>query len=217
VRLLEGIPDDEARRVLARCRRRRFAAREVIFHEGDPADGMHLIAAGRVTVRVTTSSGSTATLDIVGPGDPLGELALLTAGAPRSATATALVATETMALAGSVFAELRATFPAVTDVLVAVLAERNRSLTARLMEALYLPAETRVARRLLDVAARFPGKGAGPVVVSLTQDDLADLAGTTRETVNRTLGQLAARGVVAVGRGRVTVLDEAALRRRAGT
>ena len=215
MRILEGIPADDAGEVLARCRRRSFAAREVIFHEGDAADGMHLIATGRVAVQVTTGSGSTATLDVLGPGDPLGELALLTPGAPRLATATALAATDTLAMAGSAFAELRARFPAVTDMVLAVLAERNRVLTARLMEALYVPADIRVARRLLDMAARFPSDPSEPMVVGLSQDDLAGLAGTTRERVNRTLGVLADQSAVALGRGRIVVLDQAALRRRA--
>ena len=215
VRFLDGIPDDDAREVMARCRRRRFAAREVIFHEGDRADGMHLIASGRVSVRVTTTTGSTATLDILGPGDPLGELALLTPGATRSASATALAATETFALAGSVFADLWSRFPAVANMLVALLVERNRALTARLTEALYVPADARVARRLLDMATRFATPGTGGPVVALSQDDLAGLAGTTRETVNRTLSQLADQGAVAVRRGEVVLLDQGALRLRA--
>src|ERR671922_1063228 len=95
--LLDGVPEEPRRRVLAAARLRRFARGEVIFHEGDPGDTLHLIARGRVAVRVTTPLGDTATLAVLGPGDFFGELALLSES-PRTATVTALEKTETMAL-----------------------------------------------------------------------------------------------------------------------
>jgi CRP-like cAMP-binding protein len=216
MRLLDGLPEDQASRMLAECQRRQFAAHQVIFHEGDRAEGMHMITSGLVSVRVTTPSGSAATLDILGPGDPLGELALVTPNGTRSATATALTVTETLALARSAFTQLRSTFPAVTDNLLVVLAERHRAVMARLAEALFVPVETRVARRLLGLTALFsPPEPGGPVVIGLSQSDLADLAGTTRETVNRVLRHFADDGVVELARGHLTLVDEAALWSRA--
>jgi CRP-like cAMP-binding protein len=216
VELLSGLPPDDVRLVLSRSRRRKFRRGEVIFHEGDPADAVHLITSGRVAVRVATPLGDAATLDLVGAGEVVGEQALLPPAGPRSATALALEPTETMALSASDFAVLRTEHPSVDGVLLALLARRNRSLAARLAEALYSSAETRVLRRLLEVATLYEDDDAGEdAIVLLTQDDLAGLAGTTRETVNRVLRKEADIGSLELARGRVTVRDRASLERRA--
>jgi CRP/FNR family transcriptional regulator, cyclic AMP receptor protein len=216
MKFLDGLSQDKVGEVLAGCRRPRFAAQQVIFHEGDRAEGMHVIVTGLVAVKVTTPSGSTATLDIVGPGDPVGELALVTPNGIRSASAIALRATDTIALSRSMYAELRATIPGLTDNLLTVLAERQRATMARLAEALFVPVEARLARRILDLTPLFGEPDAGqPVVITLNQNDLADLAGTTRETANRVLRHFAEDGMVSLGRGQLTLVDDAALRLRA--
>jgi CRP-like cAMP-binding protein len=215
--LLAGLPEDDVRRVLSKCRRRKFRRGDVIFHEGDPADTLHLVVSGKVAIRITTALGDTATIDLTSAGDVVGEQALLPPAAPRSATAVALEPTETMALAASDFAALRAGHPSVDGVLLALLARRNRALPLRLTEALYVNADTRVLRRLVHLASVYGGdESDGPITVPLTQDDLADLAGTTRETVNRVLRREADRGVLELARARITVPDVEVLRRRAG-
>lgn len=215
VELLAGLPAEDVRRVLSRCRRRRFARGEVLFHEGDPADALHLVAVGRVAIRVTTALGETATIDITTPGDVVGEQALIPPTAPRGATAVALEPTETLALTSRDFAELRAAHPSVDDVLLGVMVRRHRAVTGRLVEALYVKAEVRVLRRLLDVAATYPAGPHGEVVVALTQEDLAGLAGTTRESVNRVLRKEVELGSLELSRGKVTLLDRRAVARRA--
>ena len=94
--MLEGLPEDEVRRLIASTRRRRFARQEVLFHEGDPATTVHLVAKGRIAVRVTTPQGDVATVDLVLSGDVVGELALLSPGRRRGATAVAMEPTETL-------------------------------------------------------------------------------------------------------------------------
>ena len=210
--LLAGLPEADVQRVLARCRRRRFAKGEVLFHEGDPADCLHIIVKGRVAVRISTSLGDAATIDFVGSGDVVGEQALLPPQAPRGATAAALEPTETMALAASDFAELRATHPTVDAVLLGIVVRRHRALGSRLAEALYVGAEQRVLRRLVAVAATYEGTDTIPI----TQEDLAGLAGTTRETVNRVLRREVERGALALARGRITILDAPLLEKHAG-
>jgi len=210
--LLEGLRPEHARAVLAASRRRRFDRREVLFHEGDPADALHLIDRGRVAVRVTTPLGETATLEVMGPGDVVGELALLPPPARRAATVVALEPTETLVLATGAFDELRRAHPEMTEALLAILARRARRQGTRLVEALYLPVEERLVRRLADLVSLYGGPA--PVDIPLTQDDLAGLAGATRETVNRALQALAADGTVALARGRLQVLDPEGLARR---
>src|SRR5919107_6208391 len=96
---LEGVPEADRRRLLAATHRRRFARREVLFHEGDPGDTVHLLDRGRVAVRITTPLGDVSTLRVRGPGSVIGELALLgDAGSEmprRMATVVALERTET--------------------------------------------------------------------------------------------------------------------------
>lgn len=207
--LLEGLPGPEVRRVLAAAQRRRFARREVLFHEGDPAACVHLVDRGRVAVRVTTPLGSVAMLELLGPGDVLGEMAVLGGPGRRAATAVAVEATETLAIDAGAFADLRRQDPSVTDVLVQLLADRVARLNERLLEALYLPADARLLRRVLEMADVYGDD------VPLTQDDLAGLAGTTRATVNRVLRREERAGSLRLGRGKLTVLDRPSLARRA--
>ncbi|WP_372788793.1 Crp/Fnr family transcriptional regulator [Paraconexibacter sp.] len=211
--LLEGIGDDEVRELMSIARRRRFARGEVVFHERDPADTLHLVSKGRFAVRISTPLGDTAILTVLGPGDMFGELALLGGEDPRrSATVSALEAGETMSVHRIDFDGLRDRHPETADVLIAILAGQVRRLSGHLVEALYVPAEKRVRRRLLEVASRY-GEGPG-TVVPLTQDDLADLAGTSRATVNRVLREEEERGTVELGRGRTTIRDPEQIARR---
>src|SRR5688500_5079700 len=147
--LLDGIPEDDRRRVLAATRRRRFGRREVLFHEGDPGDTVHLIDRGRVAVRVTTPLGDVATLNVRGAGDVVGELALLDRASRRTATVLALEPTETLAVHRDEFSELRRRHPSADRFLVAILAREVQRLSYLLAEALYVPVDTRVVRRLL--------------------------------------------------------------------
>jgi CRP-like cAMP-binding protein len=212
--LLDGLADTEVQALLSIARRRRFARGEVVFHEQDPAETLHLIDKGRFVVRVGTPLGDTAILAVLGPGDMFGELSLLgDADARRSATVAALEAGETRSVHRLDFERLRATHPESANVLISILAGQVRRLSRHLLEALYVPADKRVLRRLLEVGRLYRG-GDGPAVVPLTQEDLAGLAGTSRATVNRVLREEEARGTVKLGRGRTTLLDEDTIARR---
>jgi CRP/FNR family cyclic AMP-dependent transcriptional regulator len=211
--LFEGATEQEAARLLDRARRRTFGVGEVVFHAGDPADTLHLIQRGRFAVRVTTEFGDTATLNVLGPGDFFGELALLSPRAPRSATIVALEPAETLSVHEIDFGRLRAERPETADVLIAILASQVRRLSTNLAEALYVPADTRVRRRLLDMAEVY--RDGEEVTVPLTQEELASLAGTSRATVNRVLREEEEFGTIALARGRTRVIDTEGLRRRA--
>ena len=185
--LLGPVPAEELRRLLSIARRRTFGRGEVVFHRGDPADSLHLVAKGRFAVRIVTPLGDSALLGIRGPGSAFGELALLEEAGTRSATVSALEPAETHAVYRTDFARARREFPGVDAVLAALLAEEVRRLSTRLVEAHYVDAETRVLRRLREAAEQYAGGGADRVVVPLTQEDIAGLAGTSRATVNRVL------------------------------
>ena len=210
-RLLSGVPEADAQRVLTSSRRSSYAAGQTIFAEGEPGTALHLLESGHVAIRVATATGEVATLTVVAPGEAFGEMALLRRTSLRTATAVALDPVTTLALESSVFARLRAEYPSVERLLVAVLAARVSRLSGHLVDALYLPVDKRLVRRLLELCRVYGDPGATRVVIPLTQEDLAGLAGTTRPTVNALLRSLQDSGTIALSRGKVEVLDLAAL------
>ncbi|MFA9271723.1 Crp/Fnr family transcriptional regulator [Svornostia abyssi] len=215
--ILEGVPEEDVQRVLDMARRRTFRKGEIVFHEGDPGDTLHLVRSGRFAVKVSTQYADEAILAVLRAGDIFGELALLSPGAPRSATVVALEAGETMSVHQLDFGRLRREQPGVGDVLISVLSAQVRRLSRHLLEALYTPADTRVRRRVLELVDIYTGDDPSlPVTIPLTQDDLADLAGTSRATVNRVLREDEARGIVELGRGRTLVIDREGLTKWAG-
>src|SRR5262245_16435541 len=166
---LTDVPDDEVRRVLSIARRRTFARGEVVFHEHDPADSLHLVAKGRFAIRITTPLGDSALLGLRGPGESFGELALVSSpDAVRPATVSALEPSEPHAVYRREFDMLRREHPRVGEVLVALLADAVRRTNDLLLDAYYAPAETRVLRRLVDLTTVFAN-----AEVRLTQEDLA--------------------------------------------
>jgi CRP/FNR family cyclic AMP-dependent transcriptional regulator len=200
--VFEGLPADVIQEVLRTARRRRFKRGEIVFHEGDPGDTLHLLAKGRVKVRVTTPLGASATLSVLGTGSIFGELALLSGADRRAATVTCLEAVETLGIHRDAFNELRDRQPRVDQVLVRILAAQLPELSARLLEALFVPADKRVLRELLRVAEVY-GPPGDAVAIPLTQEDLAELAGTTRPTVNKVLRTIEDAGALRLGRGRI--------------
>jgi CRP-like cAMP-binding protein len=214
--LLAPLTPEERAQLINSARSRCFAREEVVFHEGAPADSVHLVRSGRLAVRVSTPGGEVVTLNILIPGNYFGELSLLRekANQRRTATLVALEPAETLSLSAAAFHSLCDRYPTVERLVVSLLAERVEELSHRLLEALYVGVDRRVYRRLLDLAEIY-GTDSGPAIVPLRQDHLADLAGAARPTVNQVLQRLAAQGVVALHRGRIEVLDVQALRQRA--
>ncbi len=216
-RILGSLSEADRRRVLASTSRRRFGRREILFHQSDPGDTLHLIAKGRVAVRITTPGGDLATIDVLGQGEVVGIFAALGEGRRRTATVMALEPTETLCVDRAQFQDLRKAHPAVDQFVVDVLVSTLRRLDTLLLEALYAPVELRVIRRLLDLTTLYGRDPAGPhgVEIALTQQDLAELAGTSRATANRVLRELEVAGAVTLTRNRIHVGDPAALQKRA--
>ncbi|HEY0417269.1 MAG TPA: Crp/Fnr family transcriptional regulator [Gaiellaceae bacterium] len=210
--LLEGVPPDQVRELLQVARRRRFARNEVVFHRDDPGDSVHLIRSGRFAIRVMTPLGDTATIAVRGPGESFGEMALVAAEARRSATVTALEESETVSVFRSDFDAVRKRHPEIDTMLLRFLTNEVRMLNERLLEALYVPVEKRVRRRLVELSDLYPAAD-GPVIL-LTQETLAELAGASRPTVNQVLRDEEKRATIELSRGRIRVLDVPELQRR---
>ncbi len=212
--LLSNLDQELRQRVLKAARRRVFRANEVVFKEGDPGDALHVIARGHVAIRVSTPRGERVTLTVLGPGEAFGELSLLSEGSTRSATAAAVEGADTFSLYRREFDEIRHGNPGVERLLVDALAARVGRLTGHLVEALHEPVEVRVARRLLSLANSY-ADDVGAISVPMTQEDLASLAGTTRQIIDRILGELVVAGTIAITPGRIEVTDLVALERSA--
>jgi CRP-like cAMP-binding protein len=203
----------EAPRWRQKMRRRRFGRDEVVFHEGDPGDTLHVIDKGRVLVEVTTSRGDVAALAVRGPGEVIGELAVVGDGR-RTARVTTLEPTETLTLDQRILEDLRATDPRVDRYLVELLAQKLGETSSQLMEVLFVPVEKRVLR-VVDRLAEAFDDGGEIITVRVRQEDIAAMAGTRRQTANRPLKTAEAEGAIRIRRGRVEVIDRDVLARLA--
>ena len=202
------------RLLLSVARRRRFERGEVVFHHHDPADSLHLIESGHFAIRVMTPVGSTVWVAVRGPGEHFGELALIDEAVPRSATVSALEPGATFAVHRPDFERLRRTHAGIDRILIALLAGELRIMNDRLLEALYISAEKRLLRRLHELASIYATDD-GAALIPLTQEELAEFAGTSRATVNRVLREEQARGTLELKRGKMHVLDLEILAKRA--
>jgi CRP/FNR family transcriptional regulator len=191
---------------------RSFPAGTRVFHEGDNSDACYIVREGSFRVTREHTDGRAITLATLGPGEIFGELAMLD-GDKRSASAEALTDGELLALpAGDVLA-LLARHPEIALKLVAGLVRRLRAANVRLSRQSFQTVPSRVAGILSQLSTEAQNGGEqGSITIRMNQSDLAQLAGTSRESVSRFLAELERAGVVNCGRGRVTVLDPPKLR-----
>ncbi len=213
--LLDDLDGVDRRELVAAARRRKFTRGEVLWHEGDPGDTLHVITRGYVAVRVSTRMGDVATLAVLGPGEPVGIHALVNSDARRSASSVALDKVETLSWTRAQVDELRSRSRDVDRFLIEVLVDQVQRLSGQVLQALHEPVETRLLANLAALAELFD-PDAEVAAIPVTQEDLASMAGTTRPTANRVLKDAEADGLIALARGRVDVLDRTGLSRRAG-
>jgi CRP-like cAMP-binding protein len=212
-RLLSDVSAEDVRLLVSVARRRRFQRGEVVFHRHDPGDSLHLIVSGRFAVRVMTPLGDMVWIAVRGPGENFGEMALVEDDARRSATVSALEDAETFAVRKPEFDGLRHRYPGIDRVLIAFLAGEVRMLDERLLEALYLSADRRLLHRLHELSKIYRQPD-GSAVIPLTQEELAEFAGTARATVNRVLREEQARGTLELQRGQTRILNADELAQR---
>jgi CRP-like cAMP-binding protein len=212
---LTTLTDEQRELLLAVASSRTFQRREILFHAGDLGDAIFLIRSGHVAIRIVTEHGDNATLAVLGPGDTFGELALLSPGRRRSATATALEQTETWTLSRTQLERSRDDRLPVEALLIQLLSNQVHRLTGQLVDALYVPVRHRVARVLLDLCSQYD-EGSAWVTMLVTQDDIAGLTGAGRPTVNQVLRTLEDAGAIELRRGRIDVVDRAVLARHRG-
>jgi CRP-like cAMP-binding protein len=214
--LFHGMDPDELTRLAETMAHRRFRRNEVIFHEGDPGDSLHVVVEGRVKITRESAEGDEAIVVILAPGDSFGELVLLD-GAPRSATATAMEATETLTMPRSAFVGLVEGGSPFRARLLTGIAQRIRRLTDQLAEVHFLDLAGRLALQLTRLAEEAaPGRQTDVELgTTLTQSDLAAMVGGTRQRVNQIIGDFADEGLLSHEGGRIVIRDVERLRKRA--
>jgi CRP-like cAMP-binding protein len=214
--LFENATADMLESLANRLRRRRFRRNEVIFHQGDPGDSLHVVASGAVKILLPSTEGEEAIIATLRPGDFFGELALLD-GATRSATAAALEPTETLVLPRPVLMDLLGTVPGLGDFLLVGLAKELRRLTSQVEELHFLDLAGRLAMRLTRLAQEAQPDARGQISLSwpYTQSDLAAMIGGTRQSVNKLLSQLVDEGLIKIEPDALVITDLDALARRA--
>ncbi|HSD76682.1 MAG TPA: Crp/Fnr family transcriptional regulator [Solirubrobacteraceae bacterium] len=193
---------------------RRFAAHQVIFREGDASDTCYVVRTGHARAIREHADGRTISLAHFGPGDIFGELAMFD-DERRSATIETLDDVEALAILGADFRRLLRAHPDIAVKLLTALGRRLREANERLARQSFQTVQSRVAVALGDLVDRARAEGAGErdVLVRTTQADIAQLAGSSRESASRFLAVLERAGVVTQGRGRLVVHDPAALNR----
>jgi CRP/FNR family cyclic AMP-dependent transcriptional regulator len=186
---------------------------EAIFREGDSGDTCYVIRSGSVKVTRNSSDGRTITLAQLRSGDIFGELAMFS-GETRSATVEALEPTSGVALLSGDVRRLLLSHPDIGVKMLVGLADRLRAANERIISQSFQTVAGRVASALLAEVQARQAEGAGDrdVLVTATQTDIAQLAGSSRESASRFLASLEREGVVTCGRGKVIVHEPAALR-----
>ncbi|WP_392543288.1 Crp/Fnr family transcriptional regulator [Oryzobacter telluris] len=214
--LFATIDDQTAESLIATMSPQRLERGDILFHEGDQGDRLYVIGEGKIKLGRTSTDGRENLLAILGPGEMFGELSLFDPG-PRTATATAVAETQVVSMGHEQLKDFLSQRPGVATTLLAALARRLRRTNESLADLVFTDVPGRVAKALLDLAGRFGRPVEDGVLVShdLTQEELAQLVGASRETVNKALADFASRGWLRLEARAVLLLDVERLKRRA--
>jgi CRP/FNR family transcriptional regulator, cyclic AMP receptor protein len=220
--VLAGVPlfaalDSETAELLAAALTNRNVVRgHVVFEEGDPGDRLFIVLAGKMKISRAAADGRENLLAVLGPGEMFGELSLFDPG-PRTATASAVTDSTLASLDHDDLRPLLLDQPGVAVQLLRALAQRLRRTNEAMADLVFSDVPGRVAKALLDLAERFGDDEGDGVRVrhDLTQEELAQLVGASRETVNKALSEFANRNWLRLEGRSVLLLDRERLARRA--
>ncbi len=213
--LFEALDDDASSSLRDSMQRVSMRRGTVLFAEGDQGDQLYVVVEGKIKLGRKASDGRENLLSIIGPGEMFGELSLFDPG-PRTSTATSVGEVELIALSHTDLQPWLLRHPEVSVKLLQALARRLRRTNDSLADLVFSDVPGRVAKALLDLAHRFgrPVDGGIRVAHELTQEELAQLVGASRETVNKALADFAGRGWLRVEARAVVLLDVERLRHR---
>jgi CRP-like cAMP-binding protein len=209
--LFRGLSAATQERIAVLAVQRSFRSGEIIFSQGDPGDALHGVVSGRVRISAGASDGKEIFLNIMEPGDTFGEIALLDGG-PRTASATAMSPAELVSIRRDDFLGVLEREPRLALELLRLCGERLRWTSGLVEDAALLDASARLAKRLVSLSQSHGQRSKDGIAVRLSQEDLATFLGVSRQVVNQYLQGWKSRGWVGLGRGVITVRNEAALK-----
>lgn len=214
--LLASLSDEEATALQRSMVPHAMSRGEVLFREGEPGDRLYIIIRGKIKLGRTSPDGRENLVSVLGPGEMFGELTVFDPGA-RSLTATAVSPTELLGLGSEDLSAFLREHPEVARQMLQALARRLRRTTNTVADLVFSDVPGRVAKAMLDLARRFGRETDGGLLVSheLTQEELAQLVGASRETVNKALADFVARGWIKLEARAVLILDPERLSKRA--
>nr|WP_254450831.1 Crp/Fnr family transcriptional regulator [Aeromicrobium stalagmiti] len=214
--MFSGLDDEVAGALEASMSSSSLRRGEILFNEGDDGNQLYVVTEGKVKLGRTSPDGRENLLAILGPGQMFGELSFFDPG-PRSATATAVTDVELKSLGHEALSPVLNAHPDVAHALLNQLAGRLRRTNEVVGDLVFSDVPGRVAKALLDLASRFGRRADDGIHVNhdLTQEELAQLVGASRETVNKALADFASRGWLRLEPRSVVILDLERLQRRA--
>jgi CRP-like cAMP-binding protein len=214
--LFASLDPSAAASLISSLSERRVAKGEILFHEGEPGDHLYVILEGKVKLGRASADGRESLMAILGPGEMFGELSLFDPG-PRAATATALTEARVYRLGNAELMPWLATRPEVAAALLQALARRLRRTNEAMADLVFSDVPGRVAKALMDLGEKFGTMTANGLQVThdMTQEELAQLVGASRETVNKALADFAQRGWIQLESRQVLILDLDRLGKRA--
>jgi CRP/FNR family transcriptional regulator len=214
--LFEGLDEDGARALRSRMSDVKLERGERLFAEGDDGDRLYVVLEGKLKLTKAAPDGRENLLSVIGPGEMFGELSLFDPR-PRTSSASAVTEARLAALAHDKLLVWLADRPEVALHMLRALAQRLRRANDVMADLVFTDVPGRVAKQLLDLAARFGQDQPDGLHVNhdLTQEELAQLVGASRETVNKALADFVARGWIQLSARSVVLLDQERLRKRA--
>lgn len=212
--LFRHLREEELTALLARARLEQRKANEVIFRQGMPGQGLIAVLVGQVKITSQSPSGKEIVLNVINPGEVFGEIALLD-GKPRSADATAITACQLLIIDRRDFVPFLEARPGICVRLLAVLCERLRATSEQVQDLLFLDLRAHLAKTLLRLAETHgrPTPAGREINLKLSQRELGNLVGRSRESINKQLSEWQAENLVTVKTGKVIIRDAAALER----
>jgi len=213
--LFSGLSNEERRQLVARAKLRSFAAGQMIFSMGSPGNSMMAVLGGSIRISIPSASGKEIVLAILQPGEIFGEIALLD-GKERTADAKAMTDCQLAVLERSDVLALLERHPTAWLRVVEVLCERLRRTDQHISELALLQLPVRLAKTLLRLAEATPGASPRGVEIQLSQRELGNFVGASRESVNKCLGDWQRAGILRIEENVIVLTDAASLEALAG-
>jgi CRP/FNR family cyclic AMP-dependent transcriptional regulator len=210
-RLFRDLPLAAIQQISALSFRRSYGIGAIVFSQSDPGDALYGVVTGQIRISAGSPSGREMFLNIMGPGDTFGEIALLD-GRRRTATASTTAPSELIIITREHFLELLKHEPRLVSHVIQLLCERIRWTSGLAEESALFSVPERVARRLLSLGQLHGHKTPNGMELRISQEEVARFLGLTRQAVNQYLQNWKTRGWLTLGRGKIVIIDEHALR-----